>query len=145
MNESNPPLEADQLNADQPDDNQLRTFGLMFGGIIVAIFGIAIPLLVGRMTPYWPWIIAAIMVSLALLLPRLLIHVYRPWLKFGTMAGWINTRIILFILFYGLITPIALVMRLFGSDPLKKRFDPNSDSYRITIEPQSNDHMEKPY
>ena len=117
----------------------------MFGGIIVAIFGIAIPWLVGRMTPYWPWVIAATMVSLSLLRPKLLIYVYRPWLKFGAVAGWINTRIILFAMFYGLITPIALLMRLFGSDPLRKRLEPDSDSYRIPTEPQPRDHMEKPY
>ncbi len=61
------------------------------------------------------------------------------------IAGWINTRIILFLLFYVVITPTALMMRIFGADPLRKRLEPDVDSYRIVNEPQANDHMEKPY
>lgn len=129
----------------QPDKRQLRIFGLMFSGIVATIFGIALPLLLDRPSPVWPWIITVVMVLFVLVAPRLLIYIYRPWLKFGAIAGWINTRIILFIMFYGLITPTGLIMRLFGSDPLRKRFEPDSDSYRITNQPQSNDHMEKPY
>jgi hypothetical protein len=98
-----------------------------------------------RSSPTWPWIIAAVMVSLAVAVPGLLIYIYKPWLKFGAVAGWINTRIILFVMFYGLITPTGLIRRLFGSDPLRRRFEPESDSYRVTNQPQSNDHMEKPY
>lgn len=129
----------------QPDKRQLRIFGLLFSGIVATIFGIALPLLLDRPSPVWPWIITVVMVLFVLVAPRLLIYIYRPWLKFGAIAGWINTRIILFIMFYGLITPTGLIMRLFGSDPLRKRFEPDSDSYRITNQPQSNDHMEKPY
>ncbi len=129
----------------RPDKRQLRIFGLMFSGIVATIFGIALPLLLDRPSPVWPWIITVVMVLFVLVAPRLLIYIYRPWLKFGAIAGWINTRIILFIMFYGLITPTGLIMRLFGSDPLRKRFEPDSDSYRITNQPQSNDHMEKPY
>ena len=129
----------------QPDKRQLRIFGLMFSGIVAIIFGIALPLLLDRPSPVWPWIMTVVMVLFVLVAPRLLIYIYRPWLKFGAIAGWINTRIILFIMFYGLITPTGLIMRLFGSDPLRKRFEPDSDSYRIINQPQSNDHMEKPY
>ena len=129
----------------QPSKSQLRTFGLLFSSFLGGIFGLALPLLLANPWPLWPWIIAAIITSLALLLPGLLIYLYRPWLKFGAIAGWINTRIILVLLFYGMFTPIGLVMRMFGADPLRKRFEPDSDSYRINIEPQPCDHMEKPY
>ncbi len=127
------------------DRKQLRTFGLMFGGIVAAIFGLGLPLLLGRPIPYWPWFVAGVMIGGALIYPPILIWVYKPWLKFGMIAGWINTRIILFLLFYVVITPTALMMRIFGADPLRKRFEPDVDSYRIVNEPQANDHMEKPY
>ncbi|MEO2173347.1 MAG: SxtJ family membrane protein [bacterium] len=136
---------ANPVEVIQPDKGQLRTFGLIFAGIIVAIFGVALPLLLDRSTPTWPWIIAITMVGLAVVAPKFLIYIYKPWLKFGAVAGWINTRAILFVMFYGLITPTGLIMRLFGSDPLRKRFEPESGSYRVTNQPQSNDHMEKPY
>jgi uncharacterized membrane protein len=137
--------QAEAQAIEQPDKRQLRTFGLMFAGIIVAIFGVALPLLLDRSSPAWPWIIAAVMVSLAVAVPGLLIYIYKPWLKFGAVAGWINTRIILFVMFYGLITPTGLIRRLFGSDPLRRRFEPGSDSYRVMNQPQPKDHMEKPY
>jgi hypothetical protein len=153
MADSKPPAPAAALNKEPsaalnkkpPDKLQLRTFGLMFSGIVVAIFAVAVPFLADRAVPVWPWVIAAVMISFSTLRPGLLIYLYKPWLKFGAIAGWINTRIILFVLFYGLITPIALIMRLFGSDPLRRRFDSNSDSYRISTQTQTNDHMEKPY
>lgn len=128
-----------------PDKIMLRKFGFIFGGIVVAIFGLAIPLLLDKPLPLWPWYIMAAMCFFALAWPASLIVIYKPWMKFGAVAGWINTRIILFILFYGIITPTALIRRLFNSDPLKKKFDPDCVSYRITNTPQSNDHMEHPY
>ena len=45
------------------------------------------------------------------------------------MLGWINTRLILFIIFYLVFTPIGLVMRLFGVDLLDKKIDKNKNSY----------------
>ena len=136
----------------QPDKIQLRNFGLIFGAIVAGLFGLLIPLLIrGPQAfielnlPVWPWYIAIPMFTLALLFPASLIIVYRPWLKFGAVAGFINTRIILFILFYGIITPPALFRRLFVSDPLKKRFDPDCTTYRITNTPEAKEHMENPY
>ncbi len=44
-------------------------------------------------------------------------------------AGWIVSHIIMFIIYFGVITPIALVFKLIGRDPLLRRFSRDRDSY----------------
>ena len=45
------------------------------------------------------------------------------------------TAIAMALLFYGLVTPVALLLRAFGRDPLRLRFDPGADSYWIRRPP----------
>jgi len=75
------------------------------------------------------FIISAIFLILAFTLPALLKPIYILWMRMAFVLGWINTRLILFILFYLVFTPIGLVMRLFRVDLLDKKIDKNKDSY----------------
>ena len=89
-----------------------------------------------------------IMVALviwALVWPRGLKLVYTPWMALAEKIGWFNTRLILFLIFYGVVLPIGLLMRLLGKDPLARKYDPRATSYRIENTPQDKDHMETPY
>jgi hypothetical protein len=122
-----------------------RKFGLVSGAIVVVLFGLAIPWLFSLNFPRWPWIFAGVLGSWALLLPTTLKPVYIGWMKFGNMMNWINTRIILGIVFYGLILPFGLVMRLFGNDPMKRKLDASVDSYRVPSHNDSKDNVERPY
>jgi hypothetical protein len=122
-----------------------RKFGLITGAIVVVLFGLAIPWLFSLNFPRWPWIFAGVLASWALLLPSTLKPVYIGWMKFGNMMNWINTRIILGIVFYGLILPFGLVMRLFGNDPMKRKLDASVDSYRVPSHNDSKDNVERPY
>ena len=62
------------------------------------------------------------------------------WMAFGHVLGWINSRIILGVVFFVVVTPIGLIMRLFGKDLLRMR-TPKSSTYWIErdkpIDPQS--------
>ena len=122
-----------------------RKFGLITGAIVVVLFGLAIPWLFSLNFPRWPWIFAGVLGSWALLLPTTLKPVYIGWMKFGNMMNWINTRIILGIVFYGLILPFGVVMRLFGNDPMKRKLDASVGSYRVPINNYSKDNVEHPY
>jgi len=51
---------------------------------------------------------------------------YKIWLKIGEVLGWIWTRILLTIIFFVVIGPISLVMKLFNKDPLQFKFDKNT-------------------
>ena len=73
--------------------------------------------------------IAVAFLVLALFLPLLLKPACISWMKLALVLSWINTRIILFIIFYLILTPIGLVMKLFGADLLEKKIDKSKISY----------------
>jgi hypothetical protein len=63
-------------------------------------------------------------------------------MKVGEMLGWLNTRIILGVLFYSLFAPIGLIMRLRGKDPMRRALIPEADSYRLVRQPRDASHMQ---
>ncbi len=128
------------------DNKGLRKFGLTTGAIIVLLFAFFFPWVFDVATmPMWPWIIAGALWLPALLMPAVLRPVYTTWMKIGHGIGWVNTRIILGVLFYVLVLPMGLVMRLFGKDPMARKQDESASSYRIESVSEPKDRLEKPY
>lgn len=127
------------------EKKELREFGLIFGAMVVLIFGLFFPWLLERPWPAWPWIVAAIFAVTGLALPLALKPVYRLWMKIGHVLGWINVRIILGIVFFLLFFPVSLIFRLIGRDPMARRLDEKMASYRVTSHSPPKDQMEKPY
>ncbi len=117
-----------------PDQAGLRRFGLTTGLIFVGLFGLALPLVRHRAIPYWPYVPGVPLVALGVLLPRALAPVHRIWMTAGGALGWINTRIILTIVFFLIVTPLGIVRRLVGKDALGRRFERAAKSYRIESE-----------
>jgi len=128
-----------------PDKQELRKFGLIFAGMFILIFGLLLPWIWDKSSPMWPWIVAAVFIVTALLVPMALGPVYRLWMKIGHVLGWINTRIILGVMFFLIFAPVALVLRLLGKDMLRRRLDTAAASYRIASEQLPRDRMERPY
>ena len=58
---------------------------------------------------------------LAAFLPALLVRPHRAWLAFARVLGRVNSAIFLFLTFFLVLTPLGLVLRLFGRDELKRR------------------------
>ena len=54
------------------------------------------------------------------ILSDLLKPVYKIWMRFASVLAWINTRIVLVVLFYLVFTPVGLAMRLFKIDLLER-------------------------
>ncbi len=127
------------------DRKGLRKFGLLTGAIVVVLFGLLLPWIFGHGLPHWPWYIAIALWGPALFLPDLLRPVYTAWMRFGMVMGWINTRIILGILFYLLFTPTALLLKLFRVDAMQRKLDAQMKTYRVESGKQSPDHMERPF
>ena len=124
---------------------ELRDFGLITGAIFVILFGLLIPWLRNHPFPQWPWIPASMLWFLAILTPSSLRPVYKVWMRIGLVLGWINTRIILGIVFYGLVLPMGIIMRLVGRDPMARDFDLDLGTYRLTCQSKLRTSMEKPY
>ncbi|MGB3240402.1 MAG: SxtJ family membrane protein [Geitlerinemataceae cyanobacterium] len=128
------------------DRQGLREFGLVTGGIFAGLFGLLLPLLFRHSFPAWPWVVATIFASLALLTPRSLGPVYQIWMRIGLVLGLINTRIILGLIFYGLFMPMGLIMRgVVKRDPMHRSWDTKPNSYRILSPDRPSKSMEKPY
>ena len=128
------------------DNRGLRKFGIVTGAIIVVLFAFFFPWVFDMATmPMWPWIIAGMLWLPALLMPAALRPIYTTWMKIGHGIGWVNTRIILGLLFYMLVLPTGLVIRLFGSDPMARKRDKSASSYRIASVSEAKDRLEKPY
>ncbi len=132
--------------APDPTPQELRKFGLVMAAAIAVVFGGVLPWLFGRAWPRWPFVVAAAFVVFALALPRALAPVQRGWLRFGHALGAFNSRLVLSLVFFVVVAPLGLVMRLFGKDPIARRRDPAATSYRIVStvndDPKA---MEKPF
>ena len=123
---------------------QLRQFGWLMGGVFAVIT--FWPLVVrGDGIRLWAGIIAAMFGLLGLVYPNGLKPLYRGWMIFGEKIGWVNSRILLGIVFYGLLTPISFLMGVLGKRPLQLGFDPNAETYRVPKEPRSADHVLKAF
>ena len=123
---------------------QLRQFGWLMGGV----FGIITfwPLVFrGEGMRMWAFIIAGIFGVLGTVFPNGLKPVYKAWMIFGEKIGWLNSRILLGLVFYGLLTPISLVMVLLGKRPLQLQFDPKAETYRVPKEARAADHVLKAF
>ena len=108
---------------------QLREFGYITGIGIPLIFGYIAPLISGHIFGFWSLWIGIPIFILSVLKPSLLFYPYKIWMKIGFLLGWINSRIILGIIFLLVLQPIALIMKIFKYDPLRKN-KTNNISYK---------------
>ena len=110
-----------------------RSFGLWVGGAFCALSA----LLCWKGFPTVFKITAAIgglLVLAGLLWPVALKYVYRGWMKFAFAAAWFNTRLILSVVFYLVMTPVAVLLRLLGKRPLVLGRDKQASTYWIRRE-----------
>ena len=130
---------------DTSQTKQLRSFGLLVGGIFV-LMGFWPLIFRKEDLRLWAVILGGLLVVLGVTLPRSLGPTYRVWMAVGQVLGWINTRIILGLIFYGVLTPMGLVRRLFLSkDAMRHKFEPDADTYRVIRQPRSRSHMTRQF
>jgi hypothetical protein len=106
-----------------------RSFGLGVGGVL-ALVG-AWWLWRGRFPAAAPWVLAAGVLLLigGLAAPGLLAAPARAWLRFGEALSYVTTRIVLGVVFYLVLTPLGLLRRLVGSDPLGRTSNASRGSF----------------
>ena len=116
---------------------EVRKFGLMFAAIGAAAAGY----LAYKGSSLWPWFGGggAFFLITGLLAEPVLRPVHAGWMKFAHVLGWINTRLLLGLFFYLVMTPVALVLRLAGKDLLQQRLDRSAKSYWVKREPAPTD------
>jgi len=128
----------------QPQTNkQLRSFGLIVGTgfAVIALW----PLIRGRSLRVWPLVISLLLYGTALIVPRALRSFYRAWMFLGETLGWVNSRIILCIVFFLILVPISFVRRMMGEDPMRRKFEPDSATYKILRTKRPGSHLQQQY
>lgn len=100
-------------------------------GVILGAFG-GIHFIKGHADVY-PWFlaVAAAALLLSVFVPRALKPVFFVFTKVAHGIGWFNTRAILILIYYLLLTPIGLVMKVFRKDSLNRRIDRSEGTYWI--------------
>ena len=110
-----------------------RAFGLVFAGFfaLAALW----PATHGAPVRWWALALAAAFAAAAFLAPRLLHPFNRLWFAFGMLLHHIVNPVIMAVMFYGAILPMALLLRWLGKDILRLKREPEAASYWIPREP----------
>ena len=112
-----------------------RNFGIVFFVVflIIAIY----PLINGDELRLWSLVVSIIFLLLGLVNSKILNPLNKLWFKFGIFLGKIISPLIMSIIFFLVVTPIGLLMRLFKKDLLKLKFNSNSSYWIEKTEPKS--------
>jgi hypothetical protein len=104
----------------------------MFAGICAA----AAAYLTYRGSGAWPWLAGggAFFLLAGLFAEPVLRPVHAVWMKFAHALGWVNTRLLLGLFFYLVLTPVGLVLRMLGKDLLQRRIDRSAPTYWVARE-----------
>jgi hypothetical protein len=110
-----------------------RGFGLVFAAVFVIIA--AWPLMHAQAPRWWALLLAAGLGAIAAAKPSVLARANRLWLRFGLWLGNLVGPLAVGLLFYAVVTPLGLLMRLTGKDPLRLGLDERAESYWIARRP----------
>ena len=118
----------EELRTISSTDTDLRRFSYVICGALMLIG--AWRWWAYELSTIW-FIIGAVILAVGLAYPCLLKPFQKIWMGFALVMGTVMTALILSLLFYLIVTPIGVIMRLFGKDILNRRIDRQTDSYWI--------------
>lgn len=126
-----------------PRSSTDRAFGVLFGAVflIVALW----PLWSTGRPAWWALALSLVFFVLALAWPNTLDPLNRLWSRFGALLHRIVSPIVLGVMFFGVLLPVGLLMRLTGKNFLRLARKPNADSYWIEREPSRPDHFKNQF
>ena len=122
---------------DKPPLPSNRSFGTLF----VVVFAVIGAYGWWRGGAAYPWALAlsALTLLLTLAKPDWLAPANRAWMKLAEILHRIVSPVALGIVFFGVLTPMGVVMRLFGRDAMQRRFEPSARTYWIERDPPGPD------
>ena len=120
---------------------QYKKFGLVVGGIF--IFIAFWPMVRGRDYRLWALIPGVLLFVMGAVYPPLLKQPYKLWMALAHVLGWINTRIILGLVYFVIMTPLALILKLMGKDSLQLKLENKKQTYRESL--TSSQSMERQF
>ena len=124
---------------------KLRRFGLTVGTALLVLGGVS-RLRGHESVPLGLWAAGGVLLVFGLVLPQALRPVEKAWMGFAMILAWINTRVILSLLFVLAFTPVGLV-RTMLHDPLERKFRDGKSTYWLPRErkPAGRVHYERQF
>lgn len=112
----------------------VRSFGLVVGTVLLGIAGFFLWKSSWTMHPVVLWLggTGATLIGFGLILPAALRPLYRVWMGLALVLGFVMTRVLLTVVFYLAVVPTGGLLRLFGKDPLERKW--GASSYWIAKE-----------
>jgi len=121
------------LDIDTSSKTEQRKFGLVMAAALCILgllrTGIRFSLHGTFANPVWFFVVAAPFLALGLLWPKGLKPVFVVWVKFALVLNWIVTHVLLTVVYFLIIIPMGVSMRLFSEDPLKRKWLTKTESY----------------
>lgn len=125
---------------------ELKQFALTMSWAIPCLFMLLLPWIFTKNIPWWPLVISAILMTLYFIYPKGIKPFYSGWMRIAGVIGWINTRIILAVIFYLFIMPIGLLLRFFGKLQYQPEPRESEDSFWIKRDDKlAKEDLERPF
>ena len=105
-----------------------RSFGIVFF-VVFLLIGLY-PILKGNDVRYWSLIVSLVFLILGIINSKILSPLNKLWFKFGIFLGRIVSPLVMGIIFFAVVTPIALIMKLLRKDVLNLKKN-NKKSYWV--------------
>ena len=121
-----------------PSKSERTWFGAMMF-VVFAIIGTVVHFKFDRATiAYVAWGLSVLVPAVYYIVPPLQPAIYRGWMLLVFPVGWTVSHLVLVVIYYFAITPLGLVVRMLGYDPMKRRFDRRARTYWVEHRPGGN-------
>jgi hypothetical protein len=127
------------------DRRELRQFGIGLALLIAVLFGGLVPWLAGHPPPRWPWLVAALLLPVAALVPVAVYPVYRVLYPLLRALTALNNALLLGAVYFLLLWPLGLLLRGAARLHYRTGFDPAARSYRVPVDPAHSTDLEEPF
>ena len=127
-----------QLNWD-PSPRELRQFTVIWFPACFAVIGGLVYYHSGSLTAAAIlWAVGLVLSVAGLIWPTLMRLIFVSWMTLAYPIGWAVGHLMLAIIFYLVLTPIGLIMRLLGRDPAERQFNRSAPTYWVAHNPGGN-------
>lgn len=129
-----------------PSKKEYQQFGLTMTIAVSLFFAFILPWIFKKTVLCEALYFSLVIGVWTLILPNTLFIIYKPWMFIGNIVGFVNTRLILCIVYTAIFIPVSLVMKIAGIDPMTRKIaGDRKATYWQTVKKQPKEHMERIY
>jgi len=127
----------EEIKSIKSDKKEFRKFGLTVGAVLLLIA--AFLFWKERASFVYFAVPGSALMVFGAIIPLVLKPIFKAWMAFAVVMGFVMTRVILTVLYFGMFTPVALVLKLLRKDLLEEKWDKDADSYWVKRKPEPYD------